>query len=792
MNYTLRQIADIVGGSFAGTDAPATSVITDSRNVAGDTDALFVAISGRNHDGHAYVWDLYSRGFKLFMVEQGSVIGVDTMPDAGFVVVPDSVSALQRLAAYHRDHFAGKVVAITGSNGKTIVKEWIAQLWDSSAGRLFRSPKSYNSQIGVPLSILMLRGDEQIAVIEAGISEPGEMAHLERIIRPDIGIITNIGDSHAENFTDIDQKLNEKLKLFVHTDTIIYNTDDPRISHRLTELYPDRHLIGWHSIDSERLNIPFTDSASRQNALAAMALYTFLGYDISAKLPNIQPVAMRLELKEGLYDSRIINDSYNSDIGSLAIALDYMNSVSGTTRRIVVLSDILQSGLIGSELYQRVADMLVASSVDLLIGIGDDIARYSGLFGCSTIFFRTTADMLRSLSLSKFAHATVLIKGCRSFGFERVSGALERQTHTTVLEVNLDALTHNLNHFRGLLQSNVKMMVMVKASSYGSGAADVASLLAHERVDYLAVAFADEGIALREAGITLPIVVLNSDPGSFGAMILHHLEPEIYSFSSLRTFADEVSRMGETAYPAHIKLDTGMHRLGFTPAEVDRLIAEIGRHQNISVVSVFTHFAASDEPQHDHFTQMQLDTFDKASRRIVEALPDHKILRHICNSAAIERFPEAHYDMVRLGIGIYGLSSTDQDKLQTVSVLRSSVVQVKEIPAGDTIGYGRHGHADTPLRTATIPIGYADGLNRRLGRGHASFMVGDVLCPTIGNICMDTCMLDVTGTDVKEGDSVVIFGENPSIITLAEQLGTIPYEILTSVSTRVKRIYTKE
>lgn len=793
MNYSLRQIAQDTGGELSGKDITVTLVSTDSRRTTDPTQTLFVAIHGNNRDGHAYVNLLYTKGVRAFMVCKS--FDTRPFPEAGFILCDDTVAALQELAARHRDRFHGKVVAITGSNGKTVTKEWIAQLCPPGV-KLFRSPKSYNSQIGVPLSLLMIAGDEQIAVIETGISEKGEMERLERIVRPDIGIITNIGDAHQENFASLEEKAEEKLKLFAHTPTIIYNKNDEILQRLVPLRYADRRLSAVDAAHRDLRGIPFSDTASRENAAEALALFDELGYNsesIRKRLPTLQNVAMRMEFKDGINGCKIVNDSYNSDINSLGIALEYLSSVAGNREKVLILSDIDQSGFSSDSLYKRVAELIRHNGITELIGIGDEIFRHAGDFDCRKEFYLTSENFLRAVDRSRFTKKSILLKGSRRFHFERIGRMLEDKIHTTVLEVNLDHMIHNLNYFRCLLHENVQTMAMVKAAGYGTGTFEVANMLEQQGVNFLAVAFADEGVTLREAGITMPIVVLNADSDSFELMLDYRLEPEIYNRLSLLSFAETVRRHGEASYPIHIKLDTGMHRLGFERKDIDSLIRTLKEIPELYISSIFSHLAGSDEPRFDAFTRSQIALFDELSSCLTAAFPGHHILRHIANSAAIERFPEAQFDMVRLGIGLYGISAVHQEQLLPVSTLRSRIVQIKDIPVGDSIGYGRHKIVtDHPIRIATVPIGYADGLNRHLSQEHWSFIVNGQPAPIVGNICMDTCMIDITRIDAKENDSVTIFGEEASIIRMAEVLDTIPYEIMTSVSERVKRIYTKE
>ncbi len=790
MLYSCKEIAGITGGAFRGVDAKVSAVRTDSRSMTDVDGAMFVAIKGLNHDGHAYLDDLYERGVRCFMVE--ATVDAARYPEAGIVSVQSSIQALQALASHHRDSFKGIMVAITGSNGKTVTKEWIAQVCPPGV-KMSRSPRSYNSQLGVALSLLMLDGDEDIAVIEAGISQRGEMARLQKMIRPDVGIFTNIGDAHQENFNSLDEKLNEKLDLFKDSRTIIYNASEGVLVDRVRTRYADRMLVG---VDEASYPLPdnLKDQASKEDGAYVVALYDVLGYDTAAvlkALAGVQPVTMRLEIKDGINDCKIINDSYNSDINSLEIALDYLGSMAGNRRKVLIMSDIYQSGMFRGALYAKVGRLVASKGVELLIGIGNDISEYAGMFSCEKMFFDSTESFLADFNRSQLSRCCVLLKGSRRFAFERICRQLESKRHTTILEVNLEAMSHNLSYFRSLIAPGVKVMAMVKALGYGTGGGEIAEMLQTQGVDFLAVAFADEGVALREYGITIPVVVLNADSDSFDMMVEYNLEPEIYSFASFTAFVEAVQRHGERRCPIHVKLDTGMHRLGFEAAQIDELIGALRNSHSVYVRSVFSHLAASDEACHDAFTTSQVEAFASMSGKIIDAFPQYKILRHIANSAGIERRPDAHFEMVRLGIGLYGVGVEHADKLMPVSTLRSRIVQIKTIPANDTIGYGRKGHTDREVKIATVPVGYADGFNRRLSNGGWEMIVGGEKAPIIGNICMDTCMIDITGIDVSEGDEVIIFGPGADVSMMAERLGTIPYEIMTSVSTRVKRIYVR-
>ncbi|MFI3266331.1 MAG: alanine racemase [Rikenellaceae bacterium] len=790
MKFSLEHIAQITGATLKGSDSIINRIITDSRSISSCEATLFASINGLNHDGHNYIEAMYNRGVRAFIVER-EIDG--SFPDAGFVVVDNTIKALQTLAAHYRKEFRGKVVAITGSNAKTVIKEWIAQLCPQET-KLFRSPKSYNSQLGVALSLLMIQGDEDIVVIEAGISKPNEMEVLEKIIAPNIVIITNIGDAHQANFTSREQKLEQKLLLAKNASTIIYNSEQSEIVDQINSNFSTAKLIGINK-DSYALNLPFADSISKINANIAVSLYDALGFDMQEVIgssSHLQAVAMRMELKDGTNGALLINDSYNSDINSLEPALDYLCSIATTRKKIVILSDIMQSGIDTKQLYSRVSKMLEDKSIDILIGIGDNICSCQGVFGTETRFYNNTQEFLNSFNREDIKDAAVLIKGSRRFEFEKISHILEHKVHTTVLEVNLDAMIFNLSYFRNKLSPRVGIIAMVKALSYGNGTFEIAKMLEEQGVSMLAVAFADEGVTLRKEGIKMPIVVLNADADSFATMIEYRLEPEIYSFNSLEAFNNEAVRYSEYNYPIHIKLDTGMHRLGFVESQIDELCPRLVANSNLKVSSIFSHFAVSDMPEEHEFTLTQIERFSKMSDQIIDSLPYKDIVRHLSNSAGIEKYPQAQFDAVRLGIGLYGVSFDDQSKLENVSSLKSRIVQIKTLEAGETVGYGRHGKITSRQTIATIPVGYADGLDRRLSRGRWSVNINGSLAPIIGNICMDTCMVDITGIEAKESDTVTIFGESPSILEMAEVLETIPYEIMTSISTRVKRIYIKE
>ena len=786
MNYLLSEIAQIVGGELRGTDLRVSEMATDSRSVVASDGVVFAAIDGKNHDGHNYIRRMTERGVEAFIVEHDVELPTK---GCGMVKVASTLEALQRLAAHHRNQFKGTVVAITGSNGKTIVKEWAARSMPDAV-RSFASPKSYNSQLGVALSLLMLEGTEQVAFIEAGISEPGEMERLERMIRPDIVVVTSIGDAHSANFASEEQKLDEKLLLARAARTVIYSREYPTLARRVEELYADRELV-----DSSRETVDDAmelSDALMVDAYHVQALMRKLGYGVDKAIFSAK-VAMRLELKEGIDDSMVIDDTYNSDINSVVAALDALHLQSMGRRRVAVISDIRQSGMAPEELYGRVAEAVRKASVDHLIGVGETIASFQHLFPRGSSFYLSTDELIENFARERWAKSVILVKGSRDSRFERVSRLLERRTHTTTLEVDLAAMKKNLNYFRRHLPQHHPVVAMVKASSYGTGDVDVARMLQHEGVRYLAVAFADEGVVLRSKGITMPIVVLNADEDSFDVMIAHDLEPEIYSFHSLDAFRRAVHRAHREAYPIHIKLDTGMHRLGFIDEDVDLLGRAVHHDASLHIASIFSHLSSADMPEEDAFTRQQIADFDYMSQQLTEWL-DYKPLRHIANSAAIVRFPEAAFDMCRLGLGLYGFGFEHNEELIPVATLSTRIVQIRTHRAGESVGYGRSAVTERETTIATIPVGYADGLDRHLGGGRWEVLVGSRRAKIVGRVCMDSAMIDLTGIEgVAVGDRVTIFGPTAgnTLEDMARVLDTIPYEIMTSISTRVKRIYTE-
>lgn len=824
MNYTVDKIASIVEGRIIGNSSNSLVVkdlLFDSRLIILPENTLFFALKSQRNDGNKYIKELYSKGVRAFVVETLPDIA-KTVNDAVFILVDNTLQALQKVAASHRNNFNIPIVGITGSNGKTIIKEWLYQIFSPEASAI-RSPKSYNSQIGVPLSVWQLNETHQIGFFEAGISRPNEMQNLEEIIKPTIGIFANIGEAHGKNFDSINNKVEEKLKLFRNVDTLIYCLDHKEIREAVSKL--NINTFTWSRNDESadvfissiekkedhtniaaffksqklKISIPFTDDASIENAIHCWltALKFNIAEDIiEKKMTQLSPIAMRMELKSGINNCEVINDSYNSDINALTIALDFMNQQHHGKKRVVILSDILQSELSENDLYEKIAQLLKNKGVNIIIGIGEAMMRQKSKFDIEKVFYRDVKEFLASHQIESFHNQLILIKGARDFGFEKISKVLQEKAHETIMEINLNNLVKNMNYYRSKLKSNTKLMVMVKAFAYGSGNFEVSNVLEFHRADYLTVAYADEGIELRRKGITLPIVVMTPEINTFESIIKNNLEPDIYSFRSLSLLEEAIDNL-DTPLRApigiHIKLDTGMHRLGFLPNDIDELLERIKSNDKIIVKSVFSHLAGSDSQEFNDFTMRQINNFEAMSSKIVEALP-YKILRHILNSAGISRFTDYQYDMVRLGIGIYGIAPCDEDKdkLKTVVSLKTTIVQIKEYEVGETIGYSRKGKIERKSRIGVVPIGYADGLKRELGNGNACFYVNGQAAPIIGNICMDMCMIDLTGIDCKEDDTAILFNEDYPVERIAEACDTIPYEILTSISQRVKRIYYQE
>ena len=821
MTYTIEKVTTLIGAHRFGTaDANIGFLLTDSRSLCFAEETLFFALKSGRNDGHNYISDLYRRGVRNFVVENVPTDYASTYADANFLKVEKSLVALQRLAERHRDEFDIPVIGITGSNGKTVVKEWLSQILSPTMS-VTRSPRSYNSQIGVPLSVWLLNEQSEVGIFEAGISEPGEMQALRDMIQPTIGVLTCLGSAHQENFQSLDDKCREKLRLFHDAQCVVYCYDDEVVRRCMGQSAYKGEQLSWSMTDpaaaiyvgsvekdgntsrvtytykggTSNYVIPFIDDASVMNSVTCAAVALHLGISpqaLSERMPQLEPVAMRLEVKEGQHGCTLINDSYNSDINSLDIALDFMSRRPDhkNRRRTLIISDILQSGMQPEELYSEVSRLAVERGVEKFVGIGPAVCDNAACIHVAEAhFFPTVKAFVASKVFASLRDEVILIKGARQFGFDSLTELLVRKVHETTLEVNLSAVVANLNYYRSFMKPSTKLVCMIKADGYGAGAVEIAKTLQDHRVDYLAVAVADEGVTLRKNGITSNIMIMNPEMTAFKTMFDYDLEPEVYSFRLLDALVRAAEREGVTGFPVHIKLDTGMHRLGFDPEhDMERLIDRL-KHQNAVIPrSVFSHFVGSDDDRFDDFSAHQFALFEKGSSQLQAAFP-HKIIRHMDNSAGIEHFPERQMDMCRLGLGLYGIDSRDNHIINNVCTLRTTILQIHDVPAGDTVGYSRKGTIEHDSRIAAIPIGYADGLNRKLGNRHCYCIVGGKRAEYVGNICMDVAMIDVTGIDCHEGDSVEIFGDDLPVTVLSDVLDTIPYEVLTGISNRVKRVY---
>jgi alanine racemase len=799
-------------------DQDIRSFLTDSRKSI-QPDSCFVAIAGARHDGHEYVRALYTSGVRMFIVEKE--LDWKEFPEASFFLTRSSLDALQQIAAYHRSQFKYPVIGITGSNGKTIVKEWIYQLLAFQYS-IVKNPGSYNSQLGVPLSVLRMQPHHQLAIFEAGISMPNEMAKLQQIIKPTIGIFTNIGSSHDAGFTDRAQKVREKLQLFREAKVLIYCRDHEEIQNEIANLNHDLKLLDWGENSSATVRVldlddgsikvsfeksthfftaPFIDSASRENLVHCIVLMLHFGISasiIQEGINSLKAIPMRLELKQGVNQSLIVDDTYNNDLAGLQISIDFLSGQQ-KQRKALILSDILQSGLKDDALVKEVAGIVLRAGIQSFVGVGPVLLAHQQYFKgvADTWFYPNTDAFLADLDTDMFQGSVILIKGARPFRFESIVQRLQRKVHGTVMEIDLSCVVHNLNYFKSRLQPGVKLMVMVKAFAYGSGSEEVANLLQYHQVDYLGVAYADEGIELRKNRISLPIMVMNPSEESFPSLLEYNLEPEIYSLKILRSF---VRFLGRRSCKVHIKFDTGMHRLGFEEKDLPELITVLKQHPGITVATVFSHMAGADEAEHDAFTKEQVTAFNRLYDQFCNALQKRPV-RHVLNSPGILRFPQYQFEMVRLGIGLYGVDPTaragghsDEKKsdLQPVATLKTVISQIRRVPAGQSIGYGRKGKADAEMVVATIAIGYADGFSRAFSRGVGVVLVNGKRAPVVGNVCMDMTMIDVTGINANEGDEVIIFGRDLPIGEIATLINTIPYEILTSTSERVKRVFHAE
>jgi alanine racemase len=819
-SYSLKLLAGILGLNLGlrNPERIIRNLLTDSRRLNNPGHTLFFCLNGKKNSLD-FIPELYALGVRAFVIPSGSqnsgqsALSLDIFPEADFLPVIDTLIALQKIGAFHRQLFHYPVIAITGSNGKTIVKEWLYQLL-SPEQHIIRSPKSYNSQIGVPLSVWGMSSDYTMALFEAGISESGEMRALEEIIQPSIGILTNLGTAHDEGFSSMEEKEREKISLFQNSDSLIYSPDyftikkgeikakeiftwslrtsaDLEITETRVLLY-NTQIFALYRGKKIHIEIPFTDRASIENAIICWAVLLYMHYSqeiILERMTKLYSLGMRLELKPGIQNCSIINDSYSLDLPSLEIALDFLNQQSQDQKKTIILSDILQTGMDLGTLYYQLAGLVQSKGVHRLLGIGTEITLYQDLFSMEKEFYSSTQEFIKRFDPKNFYNEAILIKGARIFEFENITRLFEKKVHETVLEINLNAIIHNYNYYRRKLEPKTKVMVMVKAFSYGIGSSEVASILQYHRVDYLAVAYVDEGISLRNAGITLPILVLNPDISGFPALLRYNLEAEIYSFRILKAFSEFVQSQGKGSHPVHIKMDTGMHRLGFNPEEVDELIQVLIKNPQVEVKGIFSHLASSENPKDDDFTRKQIAVFQSLAETVRKGL-GYPMIRHISNTAALSRFPESQMDMVRLGIGLYGIGLPEErNSIQTVGILKSSISQIRKVKAGETVGYNRQGILNRDSLIATVKIGYADGYRREFGNGLGKMLVRDRLAPVVGKVCMDMTMIDITDSGGEETEEVIIFNDQIRVENLAKDIGTISYELLSGISSRVKRVY---
>jgi alanine racemase len=808
---SFSQLPEITGGRHIQfyRDTAVEHIIVDSRKASSQTGAVFFAIKGIRHDGHVYIPDLYRLGTRQFIVEE-PVSNLRDFPEANFLLVSSTITALQDVAAIHRKSFSIPVIGITGSNGKTIVKEWLFQILSKDQA-VVKNPGSFNSQVGVPLSVWQMQPHHQLGIFEAGISTKGEMERLEKVILPSIGVFTNIGSAHDEGFSGEQQKIEEKIKLFRNSEVVIYRADQTALKKVIER--SGLKTFSWGkkedadvvvAVNGDRCNVlcrgksetfrmPFTDAASLENCMHCIAVMLYLRFGakrIQQAINTLRSVPMRMEMKESINQSYLIDDTYNNDLGGLELSLQFLAHQNQKKKKRLILSDILESGLPDDRLIRQIRNLLEKYQVVNFIGIGPVLTARQELLPANGLFYASTEDFLNNFNIDSISEEIVLIKGARKFAFENIVKKLQRKVHGTVMEVDLGALVHNLNYFRFRLKPETKIMVMVKAFAYGSGSPEVANVLQYHRVHYLGVAYVDEGVELRKNNIRLPIMVMNPSEDSFDPLIAYNLEPEIYNFKVLRSL---LKYLNGRLCQIHLKVDTGMHRLGFEEQDLTELIQILGQNPNLRVASIFSHLAAADESEQDDFSNAQANKFRQYANQITAVL-GYTPLLHILNSSGILRFPALQFDMVRLGVGLYGVDPTHDDStdLKPVATLKTVISQIKKIKQGESIGYGRRGVAETGMTLATIAIGYADGFSRRLSGGVGEVMIAGRRAKIMGNVCMDMTMVDITGIEANEGDEVIIFGESSPIQEIANKIQTIPYEILTSVSERVKRVFVSD
>ena len=812
MNFNLQHSIKACQGEFIGnsTDFLVEHISIDSRSMQNGANTLFFALKGQNHDAHHYIEELISKGVRYFVVEY---IPVNCQGKANFILVKNTTKALQETAKYYRSLFQFPIIGITGSNGKTIVKEWLNFLLSPDYITV-RSPKSFNSQVGVPLSIFGINENHNLGIFEAGISQKNEMQALAEIIQPKIGVFTNLGSAHDEGFVNREEKITEKSVLFQNCEVVVLEkkaTIEKEIaSSKITWSLEDKSATIFAEIKNQKegftqltihyqnktftLEIPFFDAISIKNSLSCLGVLLYLEIEIATiqeRMKNLYPIEIRLQAKKGINNCVLIDDSYSSDYQSLKMALDFLEQQKNHSKKTIILSDIFQSGLPVATLYQKVAVILQNNKIDRIITIGETISQHLKELP-NVISFPNASDFLQQFNTQSFQNEAILIKGARSFNFDEIVVLLEEKKHETVLEINLDAISHNLNFYKSKVKPTTKIMVMVKAFGYGNGGFEIAKLLEHHKVDYLGVAFADEGISLKSAGITVPIMVMNPETTSFSAIIQHHLEPEIYSIKGLKAFLKIAEQKKLKNFPIHIKIDTGMHRLGFEEEHLAELISILKGNETVQIKSVLSHMATSDDLKHDAFAKSQIALFEKLSVQLLSELKINPI-RHILNTSGIFNYPEYQMEMVRLGIGLYGIGNSEQELkvLENVSTLKTIISQIREVLPEESIGYSRRFRVTQKMKVATIPIGYADGIRRAWGNEKGFVTINNQKATILGSICMDMMMVDVTNISCKTGDEVIVFGKNPKVTEMASVIGTIPYEILTGISQRVKRIFFK-
>lgn len=824
-NYSAHDISAIQGVKRFGAvnNQVVRHLLIDSRKLISPVDSIFFAIRTTSNDGHLYIDELYAKGVRLFVVS--ALPDTSQYPEATFFLTDDVVGVLQSIAAAHRKLFSFPVIAITGSNGKTIVKEWLYHLLQPVV-EIARSPRSFNSQLGVPLSIWQMGSQHQLAIIEAGISKKGEMSKLFDVIHPTIGLITNLGAAHAEGFATDAEKLEEKLKLFNEVQTLVYCKDHLLIRNYLeghAALKSAKQLISW-GVDPTAdillkqvtqirhtsllqvqyrgkaiaFEIPFVDRIAIENAMHCFALTVALDLDetVVDRMKTLPSLSMRLEMKEGQHQSILINDSYNADLTGVMSALEFLSEQKPGLAKTAILSDISGISSQPEKVYAELAGFMRVKKINSLYAVGPVFEKYASFFTGEKIQFAgfaSTDALMAHVHPIFFKDQAVLIKGARNFHFEQISQLLERKIHKTRLEVNLSIVQQNFKIHRSLLKPSTKIMAMVKAFSYGAGSYEIASLLQQNGVDYIAVAYVDEGVELRKAGIHLPIMIMNAEADGFASLVEYDLEPEVFSLEHARSLDAFLSREGIQHFPVHLKIDTGMHRLGLDEEQVEQYLAAF-KSSRFIIQSVFTHLVASEDPQQDDFTSRQLKMFEKLADTIQSAV-GYPILRHASNTAAIHRHPEAAYEMVRLGIGLYGVSSASGKSLPLKEAveLKTTIAQIRRVKKGESVGYGRSRLLEKDTTIATIRIGYADGYPRSLGNGRGTVLIRGIAYPTIGNVCMDMTMINLGDDDqIQVDEDVLVFGRDHSITTIAQQAHSIPYEIMTGISVRVPRIYLSE